>query len=518
MEADLALLRQLGFKDEPSNAKALADADGDLRSALSKLLAHEPPTEPAGTSAEGLLHTGAAALWGAAALVGGVLGSSAEPAPPEDPDLEASDRESQDPRKVEAPGNMANSSVCAECKTSRFFAPFNPHASWYGLAAPTEWGFTRRHHCRACWRSVCADCSPNMLPLKVCNMPERVCNRCWKNLRPAALSVADSQRVQATRKQAEDTVTQLIAEKDSLLAEKQQAAALVESAEMAARSLKIRETEFESEQAQSSAELQALRDKAEHMARLLEQEQHAAQEVRRAMGELGKQLEVEEAQKQGTEDKLLEMQAERRAKEAQLEQKETELRAMRAEYEELESDMFTPTLVQLNKLQAEHTATVHALQELEQRHFTGEAGAGKGLGPAYDTKGIGELDMGKMIEEWGMEVGDDDEISPYKLQNDLLETKLGFKVDSSCQPPQYVVDESNEQVQMIRDRYPEHADAILEHMRQVHSEYVGVSSAGTIVRVPWHHVGDRAMSTAEMVQAFSTHLDKVDKRLAVLLA
>eukprot|EP00656_Telonema_subtile_P008689 TRINITY_DN14058_c0_g1_i1.p1 TRINITY_DN14058_c0_g1~~TRINITY_DN14058_c0_g1_i1.p1 ORF type:complete len:417 (+),score=121.69 TRINITY_DN14058_c0_g1_i1:180-1430(+) len=401
MEEDLALLRQLGFRDDAQNTKVLADAGGDLRAALAQLLPHRAE---AGASAEsGLLSTGAAALWGAAALVGGVLGA-AEPQSeaPLDPD-DNEPEPPQDPKKVEAHGNMANSSVCAECKTNRFFAPFNPGASWYGLAAPTEWGLTRRHHCRACWRSVCAECSPNMLPLKVCNMPERVCNRCWKSLRPAALSVADSQRVQATRKQAEDTVSQLIAEKDSLVREQQEAAALVQSAQAAAKSLKVRESQFEADQAQASAELEALRDKAAHMASLLEQEQAAAEQVRTAMAALRDQLEVEEEEKQGNVDKLQEIQSDRRAKEEALEEKETELRALRAEYEELESDMFTPTLVQLNKLQAEHTATVHALQELEQRHFNGEGGAAKGLGPAYATKGIGELDMGKMIEEWGME-------------------------------------------------------------------------------------------------------------------
>ena len=85
-------------------------------------------------------------------------------------------------------------------------------------------------------------------------------------------------------------------------------------------------------------------------------------------------------------------------------------------------------------------------------------------------------------------------------------------------------------------RYPEHADEILEHIRQAHSDYVGsnsdfwncclmiemcisgCSSAGTIVRVPWHVAGNREMTQAEIINAFERHLDKVNKRIEIMLA
>jgi len=297
---------------------------------------------------------------------------------------------------------------------------------------------------------------------------------------------------------------------------------LVENAEKATEALKTREAAFEEERASSSAELEALRAKQHQMTRLLEQEHAAAEEVRDAMGALREQLLKEEATNQGTATRLETLQSERSFKEAELEKKELELRALRAEYEELESDMFTPTLVQLNRLQAEHTGTQQALQEMETAHFSGDKGIGKGLGAAVCFKGIGELDIPRMVEEWGMKDESneeiDDNISPFKLQADLLETRLGFKVDSAADPPQYVVDDQNEQVTEIRERYPEHSEEILEHLRQVHSEYVGVSSAGTIVRIPWHEAGDRAMTTCEVIRAFSGHLDKVNKRMEVLLA
>lgn len=318
----------------------------------------------------------------------------------------------------------------------------------------------------------------------------------------------------------------LKAEKENLVQEKQRNAALIQDAKNATETLRERESVLESEQASACAELEALREKSTRMASRLEQEQHAVAEVRAAMGDLRAQLESEEEAKQSTVEQMEAIQAERRQKEELLEQKETELRALRVSYEELEDDMYTPVMVLLHKVQGEHTRVMQALEELQQAHFSGDVGISKGLGPAYPMKGLGELDVPRMIEEWGMEVGgedgedgeDQESVCPYVLQEDLLSTSLGFKVDSSHDPPQYSIDDTNPKVMKLRERYPEHSEEILEHMRQVHGQYMGATSAGTIVRVPWHEAGDRQLTPAEVVEAFSSHLDKIDKRLAVLLA
>lgn len=293
---DLALLHQLGFEDDEQNKQALDACQGDLRAALQMLINTREPTES--SSSNGYLEKGAAALWEAgAALVGNVLGGT-EPVEEEDISEGAAGEESV--AKVGWPGRMSNSSVCAECKSVRFFAPYNPDAEWYGLSAPNQWGLTRRHHCRNCRRSVCAACSPNKLPLKVFNVPERVCNRCWKLLRPSALSVAGLQQLQATHKQTEDDLSKLKAEKENLVREKAHRAALIQDAEKAAQTLQA----SGAPQATTSAELEALKTKC----RTLEQEHRAAEEVSlgldAAMAKLKAQLESEEAAHQHSAEQV----------------------------------------------------------------------------------------------------------------------------------------------------------------------------------------------------------------------
>lgn len=144
VQDDLEMLRQLGFdnaSDDLDSTRLLSD--GDLRGAIRLLMSKRTSEGQASSGNTGF-------LWDAAAMVGGLLSSTVGgPLDSDSPPgfcAEDSGYEEQGPSNVGQPGSMANSSRCAECKTARFFAPYNPHAQWYGLAAPSEWGLTRRHH------------------------------------------------------------------------------------------------------------------------------------------------------------------------------------------------------------------------------------------------------------------------------------------------------------------------------------------------------------------------------------
>jgi len=530
LDHDIELLNQLGFTDNEQNAHALLEAGGDFRVAVQSLIALGATAAPEPEQATSIFSAASYAYGavsgvasyaygtvatGASAVSSGEEGDPAEPAG----SALAHGTDAQQLRLNQA-GTMSNSSTCSHCKTARFFMPFNPNAPWLGLGNPTEWGATRRHHCRACWRSVCAACSPNRLPIKVSNVPERVCNRCWETLRSESLSVVDSQALKKAQREREDEMVVLRGERDNLRSQNMMAAASVKDAEEAKNQLKTREHQFEQQQVQSANELQSLQAKSTEMIDMLEEEKRKANEVRFAMTELNEQYEKEKEKEGLSTAELQQFQQEREVKEEQLRTKEEQLAELRQEFEEFESDMFTPTFVQCNYLKAAQASTAEALKSLDSAHFGRERGVCKGLEPALQYKGFGELDMQKMIELWGMEVGDDDLISPYKLQELLLEgpAEPWFRVDANVNPPRYVVLESSSTVQEIRERYPENADEILEHIRQAHSDYVGCSSAGTIVRVPWHVAGNREMTQAEIINAFERHLDKVNKRIEIMLA
>lgn len=54
----------------------------------------------------------------------------------------------------------------------------------------------RRHHCRACGKCVCGNCSPNEWILEhVSNKPQRVCNMCYVKLKQRARDERESSRV-----------------------------------------------------------------------------------------------------------------------------------------------------------------------------------------------------------------------------------------------------------------------------------------------------------------------------------
>jgi len=63
----------------------------------------------------------------------------------------------------------------------------------------TVW--TRRHHCRKCFASVCASCSPNTASIPGWEDKQRVCNQCWDQLNAVTSSHTDtttgSERVEA---------------------------------------------------------------------------------------------------------------------------------------------------------------------------------------------------------------------------------------------------------------------------------------------------------------------------------
>merc|ERR1712166_136539 len=223
-----------------------------------------------------------------------------------------------------------------------------------------------------CWRSVCAACSPNRLPIKVSNVPERVCNRCWETLRSESLSVVDSQALKKAQREREDEMVVLRGERDNLRSQNMMAAASVKDAEEAKNQLKTREQQFEQQQVQSANELQSLQAKSTEMIDMLE----------------------EEKEKEGLSTaELQQFQQEREVKEEQLRTKEEQLAELRQEFEEFESDMFTPTFVQCNYLKAAQASTAEALKSLDSAHFGRERGVCKGLEPALQYKGFGELDM-----------------------------------------------------------------------------------------------------------------------------
>lgn len=66
------------------------------------------------------------------------------------------------PRFIAPPGNAwREDSVCVVCRLELGKRKLRP-----------------RHHCRICWGSVCANCSPSRVPLVGEKLPQRVCNPC----------------------------------------------------------------------------------------------------------------------------------------------------------------------------------------------------------------------------------------------------------------------------------------------------------------------------------------------------
>jgi len=69
-------------------------------------------------------------------------------------------------------GALLPTAMCQLCGES--FWGYDYNAPWFGLAG------CRHGRCQHCYRSVCAPCSSNTLPLKVANIQETVCDHCFE--------------------------------------------------------------------------------------------------------------------------------------------------------------------------------------------------------------------------------------------------------------------------------------------------------------------------------------------------
>ena len=114
--------------------------------------------------------------------------------------------------------------------------------------------------------------------------------------------------------------------------------------------------------------------------------------------------------------------------------------------------------------------------------------------------------LGKMTTEWGMSEDLEDDTCVFSLQEQLLHSKLPIRVKVDGEDARYVFSEESAFVQTIRQKHKHHAEAILAHLLEAHGEFVGQSSAGTIVRVPWDHATNTAMSPASVIDKITTHL------------
>lgn len=106
------------------------------------------------------------------------------------------------PARVSQGAASVGTSMCQLCKASFFGLDY--HQPYYGLTGVT------RQHCQNCWRSVCAECSSNTWPLRVSNLQERVCDKCFEELRATGVTPEESRRqmekmraVQAQRERRE---------------------------------------------------------------------------------------------------------------------------------------------------------------------------------------------------------------------------------------------------------------------------------------------------------------------------
>lgn len=178
--------------------------------------------------------------------------------------------------------------------------------------------------------------------------------------------------------------------------------------------------------------------------------------------------------------------------------KEEELQELQEEKEEFETTTFNPTYTQLSRLKVEQQQAEEAIRRLLSKVPEG----------TVQMKGLGELDQERMTS-WGVPMFDEaeGEITTLSLQDALVSDQLPIRVDGRVDPPVYVWEESADLVKRIRARFPgENGEKILRHILEAHTEYVGTSSAGTIVRVPWDFERGAQMPWAQVVDAITDTL------------
>merc|ERR1712070_794244 len=98
--------------------------------------------------------------------------------------------------------------------------------------------------------------------------------------------------------------------------------------------------------------------------------------------------------------------------------KQDELDELRQEQADFETTTFNPTFVRLNQLQLEQRETEEAIQRLLS-HLPPDV---------IPMKGLGELDVPRMIQEWGVDGDPEGQTSPYQIQEQLLQCELPIRV------------------------------------------------------------------------------------------
>ena len=89
--------------------------------------------------------------------------------------------------------------------------------------------------------------------------------------------------------------------------------------------------------------------------------------------------------------------------------------------------------------------------------------------------------------------------SPFRLQEELLQGNLPIRVDASTNPPVYKFEDDSELGRELHKQHTQFARAIIAHMLDAHKEYLGQSSAGTIVRVAWDDYQEAPLSHAKVL-------------------
>ena len=257
-----------------------------------------------------------------------------------------------------------------------------------------------------------------------------------------------------------------------------------------------RAQEHETAATQRAAELSKTESTLRQMVALREAEEKAAQKVQEAMEEVQRKLAAETADGHRSAEAVAALQGEVEEAKAALGEKQMELEELRQEQADFETTTFNPTFVRLNQLQREAQETEEAIQSLLSRLPE----------DVIARKGLGELDAGRMITEWGMSDDPSDRLSPYALQESLLQCELPIRVRALGDEATYVFSDDAELVVQLRERHPAHAEAILGHLLEAHREFIGQSSAGTIVRVPWDFALGMPMAPARVLEAITRHL------------
>lgn len=124
---------------------------------------------------------------------------------PEVPIITTTCMSEAEPTLIAPPAQSINTSPIQEADTTAedFFWKHCHNDSLCRIcgAAFTVW--TRRHHCRKCFASVCAGCSANTASLPGWEDKQRICNPCWEQLTAASPSLTPTATTESTESVAD---------------------------------------------------------------------------------------------------------------------------------------------------------------------------------------------------------------------------------------------------------------------------------------------------------------------------